>query len=152
VQAGDVLYLDANTVHALGPGLVIYEVQQSSDITYRLYDWNRLGLDGQPRPLHIEKGVQVSNVDFVPAMDHPTGEVLVDGRYFTTLRHRLTAETLLLPTEGHFQALSCIEGSLQVSANGVTIALPTGQTALIPAALPEFTLAGTGVILRSIPA
>ena len=57
VKSGDVLYVPANTVHALGPGILIYEIQQSSDITYRLYDWGRMGLDGRPRELHIDKGL-----------------------------------------------------------------------------------------------
>ena len=62
VATGDVLQIPANTVHALGPGLLIYEIQQASDTTYRLYDWGRLGLDGQPRELHIAKGLEVANL------------------------------------------------------------------------------------------
>ena len=66
VKTGDVLYIPANTIHALGPGILIYEIQQASDVTYRLYDWGRLGLDGQPRELHIDKGVQVANLESLP--------------------------------------------------------------------------------------
>lgn len=71
VQPGDVLYMPANTIHAIGPGIVLYEVQQSSNVTYRLYDWGRMGLDGNPRELHIEKGVQVSNLETLPDVAHP---------------------------------------------------------------------------------
>jgi mannose-6-phosphate isomerase len=57
VKTGDFIYVPAGTVHAIGPGIVLYELQQTSDTTYRLYDWDRAGLDGQPRELHIEKGI-----------------------------------------------------------------------------------------------
>ena len=61
-KAGDCLFIPAGTVHALGAGLLVAEVQQSSDTTFRLYDWNRVGPDGKPRPLHVEQGLAV--VDF----------------------------------------------------------------------------------------
>ena len=89
VKAGDVLYIPANTIHALGPGILVYEIQQSSDTTYRLYDWGRLGLDGQPRELHIDKGVRVANLESLPRIRHPAGDLLVDGQYFRTWRHTL---------------------------------------------------------------
>ena len=67
VEAGNVLYIPAGTIHALGPGLLVYEIQQSSDTTYRLYDWGRMGLDGQPRPLHIEKSLAVARLGRLPS-------------------------------------------------------------------------------------
>lgn len=149
VQAGDVLYVQANTIHALGPGLLIYEIQQSSDVTYRLYDWNRMGLDGKPRPLHIEKGVQVSNVESLPKITHPEGDILVTGTYFTTWRHRLNDETRPLMTDGKFQAITCIEGSVTLTAGEHNITLTTGSTALVPACMGAFYLSGIGSVLRS---
>ncbi len=87
-QPGDVLVVAANTVHALGPGLLIYEIQQSSDITYRLYDWGRMGLDGQPRALHIEKALQVAETESLPVISHSDpsadGVDLVNSDYFVT--------------------------------------------------------------------
>jgi mannose-6-phosphate isomerase len=149
VQAGDVLYLPANTIHALGPGILLYEVQQSSDMTYRLYDWQRLGLDGQPRALHIEKGVQVSNVAALPTVTQPTGELLVAGTYFQTLRHTLNGSALALNTAGHFHALTCSAGKVHIEHSGATFDLALGQTALIPAALGAYAVSGVGTILRS---
>lgn len=150
VQAGDVLYIPANTVHAIGPGLLIYEIQQSSDITYRLYDWGRMGLDGKPRDLHINKGVAVSNVDFLPVVTHPTGELMVEGDYFRTMCHQLKDEKLLIPTGGHFHSLTCIEGEITMSAEGhEDVILYLGQTGLIPACIGQFSIAGTGAVLRS---
>ena len=87
VEAEDVLYIPANTVHALGPGLLIYEIQQASDITYRLYDWGRLGLDGMPRDLHIDKGVTVANLEALPRVEKRTRDLLVAGEFFHTWQH-----------------------------------------------------------------
>ncbi|MCY3780596.1 MAG: class I mannose-6-phosphate isomerase [Chloroflexi bacterium] len=150
VNAGDVLYIPANTIHALGPGILIYEIQQSSDITYRLYDWGRLGLDGQPRELHIGKGVQVSNLDTLPQVQRPHGDLLIDGDYFRTWRHELRNDRLKLETKDRFQGLTCIAGALQLQAEGHRpVNLAQGETGLIPACLKAYSLAGQGVVIRS---
>ena len=149
VAAGDVLYMPANTVHAIGPGIVLYEVQQSSDVTYRLYDWGRMGLDGNPRELHIEKGVQVSNLDTLPDVTHPTDSLMVDGQYFQTKRHIIEGLGIDLVTEGVFHAITCIEGSVRIEHPSEIIKLQLGQTALIPATLGTYGILGTGTVLRS---
>lgn len=158
VQAGDVLLLAANTVHALGPGILIYEIQQSSDTTYRLYDWNRLDLNGTPRELHIEKGVQVSNMAFVPPVEHkPTDDspvvTLVECAYFKTNRHHLSAYGVVethINTYGKFHALTCVEGSAWVQYNHeAPLPFHKGQTVLVPACLGAYTLGGDGDVLRS---
>ena len=150
VKTGDVLFVPANSIHALGPGILIYEIQQSSDVTYRLYDWGRMGLDGLPRHLHIDKGLQVSNLDTLPHVQRPSGELLIDGKYFRIWRHHLQDSKLDLPSEGHFQALTCIAGNLRVEAPGhKPIELALGETSLIPASLSAFSLTGRGAVLRS---
>ena len=150
VKAGDVLYIPANTVHALGPGLLIYEIQQSSDITYRLYDWGRVGLDGEPRQLHIDKGLQVSDLDSLPTVTRPADGLIVDGDYFRTWRHRLKAKPMNIAAEGRFQSLTCIDGRLRIQAKGHDeVILDKGQTALIPACIEAFSIHGAGTVLRS---
>ena len=150
VKAGDVLYIPANTVHALGPGLLIYEIQQSSDITYRLYDWGRVGLDGRPRQLHIDKGLQVSNLGALPAVARPADGLIVAGDYFRTWRHRLKAAPMNISTEGRFQSLTCINGQLRIQSKGhEVVILDKGQTALIPACIESFSIQGAGTVLRS---
>jgi len=152
---GDLLYIPANTVHALGPGILVYEIQQSSDTTYRLYDWGRLGLDGQPRELHIDKGIQVANLESLPQVRQPGGDLLVDGEFFRAWRHTLDEGALELSTPGRFQALSCIEGELRIEAPGAAgsdddaIVLGKGQTGLIPACIASFSISGSGTLLRS---
>ena len=151
VQTGDVFFIPANTVHAIGPGILIYEIQQSSDQTYRLYDWGRVDLNGKPRALHIDKGVQVSNLSSLPVITHPEGDhvCMVSSPYFETMRHRLHGEALTLATEGKFQAITALDGACQVSALGQTVSLSRGQSLLIPASAPNFTLQGAATLLRS---
>lgn len=158
VTAGDVLFIPAGTIHALGPGVLVYEIQQSSDRTYRLYDWGRMGLDGRPRPLHIDKGVSVSNVEALPEIRHTAGDKsaqieLVSSPYFTLTLHQLGAladGTLELDTGGQaFHILTCIEGAAQVSGAGERFELAAGATALIPACVGAYSLSGQGRVLQS---
>jgi mannose-6-phosphate isomerase len=158
VQPGDVLYVTAGTIHALGPGLVIYEIQQSSDTTYRLYDWGRMDLNGQPRALHIEKGVLVSTVDSVPEIKQTGSNTLpvvdvAQGPYFTTVLHQLNPRNgprITLDTHGtQFHILTCIEGSVTVSAGEVHFELAQAETGLIPASVGAYTLSGSARVLRS---
>jgi len=152
VEAGDVLYIPAGTIHALGPGLLVYEIQQSSDTTYRLYDWGRMGLDGKPRPLHVEKSLTVARLGKLPpitsiASENDTQIDVVDGPFFKTVLDQLRGNSLDLDTEGRiFHALTCIEGEAQINGD---LRLQTGQTVLIPAEIGRYTITGTAKILRS---
>lgn len=158
VRAGDVLLNNAGGIHALGPGVLIYEIQQSSDITYRLYDWGRMDLDGKPRALHIDKGLEVANTDTLPALTHPevngTAETeIVACPYFVTRLHVLEAgqPPAEFSTNGTtFFILSNLTGEAIIEAGGEMLTLAQGQTALIPAALGRVALHGDGArVLRS---
>jgi mannose-6-phosphate isomerase len=158
VDVGDVLPVSPGTIHALGPGLLIYEIQQSSDLTYRLYDWGRMGLDGKPRPLHVEKSLAVARLDSLPEIKHTTGNSLpvvdiVQSAYFTTMLHQMNPRNgtqITLDTNGwQFHILTCVEGWVTVEAGDTQLQVNTGQTALIPACLGRYKLSGTGRILRS---
>lgn len=149
-HVGDVLYVEAGTIHALGPGLLVYEIQQSSDVTYRLYDWNRMGVDGKLRPLHIEKGLRVSRLDSQLQPAQPRGSVLLQTPYFTVQRHTLDGTfPLQLLTQGRFHLLTCVEGAAAVAYEDTTTPLTLGETVLIPASLTAVDLHGTGIILHS---
>jgi mannose-6-phosphate isomerase len=158
VIAGDVLYIAAGTIHALGPGILIYEIQQSSDLTYRLYDWGRMGLDGKPRELHVDKGIAVANTDSVPSNRHTGGDEsaeveIVRSPYFVTVLRQLNprnGESADLDTKNRaFHILTCIEGAVQVEHQEASVGVPEGQTVLIPASLGGYQLHGTGRILCS---
>lgn len=156
VTAGDVLYVAAGTIHALGPGVLVYEIQQSSDTTYRFYDWGRMGLDGKPRPLHLDKAIRVARLGTLPVIHYVGGErdssvAVVESPYFRTVLHQLHGDTLDLDTGGRvFHVLTCVEGAAQVESDDhPALALETGRTILIPAVLGRYRLTGTAGVLRS---
>ncbi len=155
VTRDDVLQIEAGTIHAIGAGIVIYEVQQSSDVTYRLYDWGRMGLDGKPRELHIEKSLKVANLETLPAIRHEDSAdkavTVIESEYFVTLRHTLRDAPLSLSTGGRdFHILTCIQGELNIITGSDDLRFTVGQTVLIPAALGDYTLRGTGIALNSM--
>ncbi len=156
VRAGDALLLRAGTVHALGPGLLVYEIQQTSDRTYRLYDWGRTGLDGQPRPLHIERGLQVARLDAPAPLRHTGGQPaqvveLARCEYFVCELLQLKARAgrrLTRDTGGRrFQALTCIAGCAVLESGPGQVTLRAGQTALVPACAGAWRVAGEAQLL-----
>lgn len=157
VQPGDVLFIATGTIHALGPGILLYEIQQSSDTTYRLYDWDRPGLDGKPRPLHIEQSLAVMNSATLPDILHTaenrSPEIeLVNCPYFRTVLHQLdSAQTsqVEIETGGGFHVLTCLDGAAVIEADGERLDIGRGQTALIPACIERYTLSGAARLLRS---
>ncbi|NDJ61349.1 MAG: class I mannose-6-phosphate isomerase [Chloroflexi bacterium] len=155
VAPGDIFFIQAGTIHALGPGLMIYEIQQSCNTTYRLYDWGRMGLDGKPRDLHIEKGITVGETQALPPIrhtGHDTSAVVELARcaYFASLLHQIDNEAIPLDTQGRaFQSLTCIEGAATVSAGSESVVFGVGQTVLVPACVGAFTLSGPARVIRS---
>jgi mannose-6-phosphate isomerase len=113
-QVGESIFIPSGRLHAIGAGFLIHEIQQNSDTTYRVFDWNRLGLDGQPRDLHY--GESLSSIDFTdfePTMDRPVGENLTTCEYFKTDKKSLKpGESLGNPHAGRFSILSVVEGQL----------------------------------------
>lgn len=156
VQPLDVLFIPANTVHAIGPGLLIYEIQQSSDTTYRLYDWGRMGLDGKPREMHVDKGVQVSNVDKLPQItshseDDSPVVTLVECDYFVTTLHRLNPDvpTVMSTSGRRFHAITCVDGAAEIDGAGEIVPISKGHTVLIPASVGVYMVSGNATLLRS---
>ncbi|MEM9280869.1 MAG: type I phosphomannose isomerase catalytic subunit [Verrucomicrobiota bacterium] len=115
VQTGEHIYIPSGRLHAIGSGLVIYEIQQNSDTTYRVFDWNRVGIDGAPRELHIEESMRcIDFSDVTPEMDEPNGSELVDCAYFRLERHALGAGVALEKSlAGRFAILTVISGVLE---------------------------------------
>jgi mannose-6-phosphate isomerase len=154
-RVGDCVLIEAGTVHALGAGLLIAEIQQASDTTYRLFDWNRVDRDGKPRQLHIAEALDV--IDFergaVPPVspqptERPHVERLVACDKFVLDRWRLdTAQPLA--TDNRFHVLSVIEGAVNLSAEGKTREARRGTTVLVPAANTsvQFEPQGRAVLL-----
>ncbi len=142
VSAGDCVFIPAGTVHAIAEGIVLAEIQQSSDLTFRLSDWGRLGTDGEPRPLHIKEAL--SCIDFergpvspvVPTKFSDHTEELVRCEYFVIHRHR-TSRPYTLEVKDRFHVLMMLSGEADLVAGGRTTPLEFAQTVLIPAACPD---------------
>ena len=148
VHPGDVFFLPAGRVHAIGKGCFVAEIQQSSDSTYRIYDYNRLGLDGRPRALHIDSALQATDFTIVEnAKSHPdvplnTLTPLVHCDYFKVSVLRANAWVAVPCKAGEsFTVLMCTEGSAEIEAGipdggptkGHRVAMRRGETVLIPA-------------------
>ena len=149
VAEGDVLYMPSGMVHAIGGGITLYEIQQSSDVTYRLWDYNRTNDKGEKRPLHVKQALDVVN----PALDGLRTRLpdrKTAGRYRLlevpafTLSCLCVQTTLPLPPQPEtFRMITALD-ALTLAWQGGTLALTAGQTALLPATCPEITVIGKG--------
>ncbi len=144
VRAGDAMFLPSGRVHAIGAGLVIFEIQQNSDTTYRLFDWNRAGLDAKPRELHIAESLaSIDFNDFEPAPvrsafagDDPVKvRPLVCDPLFTVEAMQLTAGTESRLEPGRMQIVACVSGDLIVASRTGRVERAAGETCLVPASL-----------------
>lgn len=145
-QVGDCVFIKAGTVHALGAGLVIAEIQQASDTTFRLFDWNRVGADGQPRPLHIEQSLEVTDYlrgPVAPQTPEPTSfagrERLVTCDKFILERVR-TSERVAVGGDERFHLLAILAGNLNIGDEQ----LRAGETCLVPAAAGQVAVEPQG--------
>jgi mannose-6-phosphate isomerase len=145
-QVGDVIFIQAGTMHALGAGLLVAEIQQASNTTFRVFDWNRVDANGVARPLHIQQALSVTRFDLGPigpcrnalvtALQQPglTKQKLISGDKFTLWHNRLQSDlTHSLGQLDSFRILVVTSGELILQHDPAGTALKTGDTALIPA-------------------
>ena len=150
VRGGDTMFLPSGRVHAIGAGLVIFEIQQNSDTTYRVFDWNRVGLDGKPRALHIAESLEsIDFEDFEPApiRQPPAGPELLERRWlvrdplFSVESIKLqTGMKLTLPAR-RMQIVGLSQGALRLGDSRTPVTLESGQFSLVPACLNRVELA-----------
>ncbi|MBI5387180.1 MAG: class I mannose-6-phosphate isomerase [Verrucomicrobia bacterium] len=149
VRAGDAMFLPSGRVHAIGAGLVLFEVQQNSDTTYRVFDWNRTGLDGQPRELHVEQSLaSIDFNDFEPSLvrgiysPNPKLSVrfLVDDPRFMVNGCKVRRRERFYLSSSLAQILGVVSGRLRVSANQQEVELTPGGFVLLPACLGRAAL------------
>jgi mannose-6-phosphate isomerase len=153
VKKGDVFLLETGTIHAIGAGIVIAEIQQTSDITYRIYDWDRVDANGNQRELHTELAVDAINYNTTSAKKEYTAIEnksisVVDCPYFKTNIIPLNGEILIDKNDDSFMVLMCTEGSFELHLNDEKYLYQTGDTVLIPAVLTSFLLKGTATLLE----
>jgi mannose-6-phosphate isomerase len=153
-QAGDCVFIPAGVPHALGAGLLVAEIQQSSDTTFRLHDWNRVGADGRPRELHIEQGLDV--IDYQrgpvePQTPRPGGrpgvERLVDCQQFVVDRWSGSPPGQRCGGDDRFHILASLQGQGEVRWPGGAMRLAGGQTMLLAAVTEVEIVPGPDLVL-----
>lgn len=149
VKKGDVFFIQAGTLHAIGKGILIAEIQQNSNTTYRIYDYGRVGKDGKPRELHVEKAKDVTNL--CPAKSYPetpveqkdgyTSKLLSSCEYFTTYAVDVDSKAVLEADDKSFLSLLILDGECKVSADD-TVEAKKGDSIFIPAGTGKVTVDG----------
>ena len=152
-KAGDVFFLETGTVHAIGAGLVVAEIQQTSDITYRLYDFDRKDANGNTRELHVDLALDAINYNKVDTQKKydtktNTSNLVVDCPYFTTNFIPLEDKVEVAKSGETFTVYMCIEGSFEIEFDGFKQSYIKGDTVLVPAEINAFILSGKASILE----
>lgn len=133
VRAGDAMFLPAGRFHAVGAGNLLVEIQQNSDTTYRVFDWNRVDQEQTPRLLHIDEALQsIDFNDVTPSLAETRGELLVRSELFEIQKWNLNAPREILPI-GQFAIVGCLTGALRCA----DVDLRPGEFSLVPASLQD---------------
>jgi len=160
VHKGDVFFIEAGTLHAIGKGILIAEIQQNSNTTYRIYDYGRLGNNGKPRELHVAKAIDVTKL--VPPT-HETkaalemdffanykADLLVQCEYFTVYHFDLHGKCHLQATKKSFQSILVLDGTLEIEYAAGEMTIEKGESVFIPAEMGEYMLKGEGDFILSM--
>jgi mannose-6-phosphate isomerase len=158
VKPGDVAFIESGTIHAIGAGLMVCEIQQNSNITYRVYDFGRVGKDGNPRELHIEKALDVTNLK--PIAQEVKKSMLKDFdgyklgnmascQYFTSDVLDLDGEFKDLVDTTTFKAYTVVEGSGKIYSTNELFTCIKGDTFFAPANIGEIKITGNAKIIIS---
>ncbi len=153
VKQGDVFFLATGTIHAIGAGIVIAEIQQTSDITYRIYDFDRVDANGNKRELHVDLSLEAINYDTIEAqkfyskVENVSNEI-VNCNYFTTNFIPLDGNTRIYKHGEFFTVYMCVDGEFQLTIDDINYTYKKGDTILLPACLTDFQLSGKASILE----
>lgn len=159
VHKGDVFFIDSGTLHAIGAGILICEIQQNSNTTYRIYDYGRVGADGNPRELHVEKALAVTKLEpptrgtkplaDIDIFPHMEVKLLADCEYFKVYHANLHGESFLHAGDDSFQSLTVLEGALKLSCGKETLTLAKGNTVFVPAGTGSYQVTGQAEFILS---
>lgn len=150
VVAGDAVYIPGGCVHTIGEGCLILEVQQNSDTTYRVFDWNRVGANGKPRELHLKQAMQAIDWRQTGTINHPppsantkTNTIVerIVSPYFRVEQMFLFGILVCALDRGSFHALFLEDGFVRIKAGSVLVDVNPGTTILLPAGLKEYEIA-----------
>ena len=156
VKKGDFFFIDSGTLHAICKGILLAEVQESSNTTYRIYDYNRVGADGKPRELHVEDGAAVTKLekysqpDFSnPALDTDERRLLADCPLFKVWKLDIDGGIDGVAGEASFVSLLIMDGEGTLEACGETLSLKKGDSIFIPANAGKYKLSGKLEIIET---
>ena len=154
VKPGDTFFIKAGTIHAIGAGITICEIQQTSDTTYRLYDYKRKDANGNERELHIEKGIVASNLNvqtefYEKGVQKGNEKLMVSCPFFNVSVIDVSGEEKTSVTDESFAAFTVTEGNGNISVDGETISLTKGSTVFAFAGAGEITLEGKMHVIKS---
>jgi len=153
VKPGEVYFLETGTIHAIGQGIVIAEIQQTSDITYRVYDWDRVDAQGNARELHIDLALDAINYNYVDAQcfyDKVENQIntIVESKYFTTNFIPLTDKITIAKSQDCFRVYIVINGFITIFIANESYKFKMGDTVLIPASITNYTIEGQAELLE----
>lgn len=160
IKKGDVFFITAGTVHAICKGTLIAEIQQNSDITYRVYDYGRVGKDGRPRELHIDKAISVAklkmpdtySVKVISEDDGAKNTLLCKCDFFETHKIDVFSEFKVNVDEMSFYSVLCLEGSANITSDISNLDIHKGDSVFIPAGEGECVIRGNcEVVLTFVP-
>ncbi len=153
VHKGDVFFIDAGTLHAIGKGILIAEIQQNSNTTYRIYDYGRVGADGKPRELHVEKACEVTKLVPPVRPTKPMGDTIIKegysitllatSEYFNVNKLAISEKAVLNAKADSFCSLLVLDGEFEVGG----VSLNKGESCFVPAGYGEFAVEGKGEII-----
>lgn len=157
VHKGDCFFIEAGTLHAIGKGILIAEIQQNSNTTYRIYDYGRVGNDGKPRELHVEKAKDVTALVPPTRPTKPQGDPVDCGGYVSTMLssceyftvHALDVKTgaALSVDDKSFHSLMCLSGSFTFESAHGDLTIEKGDSVFLPAGYGAYTVKGTGELI-----
>lgn len=153
VKKGDVFFLETGTVHAIGAGMVVAEIQQTSDITYRIYDFDRVDAQGNHRELHVDLALEAINYNKIEtkkeySKNENTSNEVVNCPYFTTNFIPLNGDVIVSKNGNSFTVYMCVEGNFQLQLDNKIYEYKKGDTVLIPADLREYKIMGNASVLE----
>ena len=158
VKAGETYFIPAGMLHAIGAGIIIAEIQQNSDLTYRVYDFDRKDKDGKLRPLHQDKAIDVTRpylsdeiaaIRFERGDSACDGELLASSEYFKVRRLSVTDRTELYVSNDSFTSVLCIEGDGNIICGGEDYPVRKGDSYFLPAGLGAFEASGQMTLILS---
>ena len=156
VTSGDTYFIEAGRIHAIGAGVMLAEIQQTSDVTYRVYDWDRVDARGNSRELHNDLAIDAIDFDMADdfrvrysKIDNQSNE-MVDCPYFTTNYLHLTKPLKKTNSHGYFMIYICVEGEAKIKTENHSETIKKGETVLLPASIRSFEISAENATLLEV--